>query len=186
MGEHPGDHRRRRARRARQSKTKLTLKPQARFADGVTADHFDLLLDGQKIRDCPAGGTLEFDTNFAGRRAHELRIVAASIGPVVARGEKIIEFTTANHGRTIEVTCAQAKKVSRDKPLLVTVKSPQSMRIHLLCGTRLLGNMEGDEGQVEIPAASLGLGPVRLEAVGLGSEGPRSNVFARPLEITVE
>ena len=37
----------------------IKVKPQARFADDVKAEHFEMILDGLKIRECPPGGALE-------------------------------------------------------------------------------------------------------------------------------
>ncbi len=52
-------------------------------------------------------------------------------------------------------------------------------------GTRLLGRISGDDGQVAVPAEQLGRGPVRIQVVGIGDEGARSAVIAPPLDIEV-
>ena len=150
----------------------LKVKPKARFAGGVEAEHFEMILDGLKIRECPPDGSLEVDTAMIADGAHELRVAAVSKGPLPARGEKIIPFASANHNRTIHVTCAPEKVVSLKKSLIITANSPKSTSIRIFRGTRLLGTIAGDDGQVEIPAANLGLGPVRLQVVGIGDAGP--------------
>ena len=104
----------------------IKVKPKARFAGGVEAEHFEMILDGLKIRECPPDGSLEVDTAMIADGAHELRVVAVSKGPVPARGEKIIPFTSANHDRTIQVTCEPEKVVSLKKSLIITAKSPKS------------------------------------------------------------
>ncbi len=164
----------------------LKIKPQARFAGGVAAEHFEMILDGLKIRDCPLDGSLEIDTNRIADGADELRVVAVAKGPLPARGEKIILFRSANHDRTIHVTCEPEKVVSLKKSLIITVRSPKSTSIRILQGTRLLNTIASDDGQVEIQAEPLGLGPVRLQVVGVGDKGLESNVFASPLDIIVE
>ena len=75
----------------------IKVAPKARFAGGVVAEHFEMILDGVRIRDCPPEGTLAVDTALIADGAHELRVVAASKGPVPCRGETIIPFTSANH-----------------------------------------------------------------------------------------
>ncbi len=171
----------------------MKLKPSAHFADGVKADHFEMILDGLKYSnaggfvECGPDGTLSIDTTNVADGAHELRVVAESKGPVPARGENIIPFATANHGRTIQVTCTPKNRiVPLAESLVITVKSPQSTSIHILRGTYLLGTIAGDDGQVNIPANRLGSGPVRLQVVGVGESGPRTSVFAPPLDIVVE
>ena len=163
----------------------MKVTPKARFADGVVVEHFEMIVDGMRIRDCAPGGTLSLDTDLLGDGAHELRIVAASRGPLVARGEKIVNFTTANHRRTIEASCEPADKVSIKKSVFITAKSPQATAIHVMRGPRLLGAIAGDHGQIEVPAEQLGRGPVRIEVVGLSDEGPRSSAIAPPLDIEV-
>jgi uncharacterized protein (TIGR03790 family) len=164
----------------------LKVKPAARFAGRAEAEHFEMVLDSLKIRECLPGGVLDVDTAKIADGAHELRVVAVSKGPLPARGEKIIPFSTANHDRTIHVTCAPEKIVLLKRSLIITAKSPKSIVICVACGTRPLSTIAGDEGQVEIPAEILGPGPVRLQVVGIGDGGPKSNVFAPPLDIIVE
>ena len=165
----------------------LKIKPTARFAGGAKAEHFEMILDGLKVRECPPGGSLKIDTAQIADGAHELRVVAAAKGPAPARGETIIPFASANHHRTIEVSLrAGENRVAETQSLLITAKSPQATCIRILRGTALLRTMTGDEGQVEIPAEVLGRGPVRLQVVGIGDAGPKSNVFAPPLDIVVE
>ncbi len=96
-------------------------------------------------------------------------------------------MSSANHKRTIHLTCTPEKVVSLKKSLVITAKSPGSTSIRVFRGmTRLLGVIAGDDGRVEIPADKLGLGPVRLQVVGIGDAGSNSNVFAPPLDIVVE
>jgi hypothetical protein len=165
---------------------KVTVKPAARFPGGAEAEHFEMIFDGLKIRQCPPDGVLEVDTNRIADGAHELRIVAVSKGPVPARGEKIIPFATANHDRTIHVTCVPEKIVSVQKSLIITAKSPGSKSIRILRGTRLVGAIASDNGHSEIQAKVLGCGPVRLQVVGIGDAGLLSSVFATPLDLVVE
>jgi hypothetical protein len=49
----------------------------------------------------------------------------------------------------------------------------------------LLGAITGSEGKVEIPAVALGCGPVQLQVIAIGDEGPKTGVFAAPLDIVV-
>ena len=176
----------------------IKVKPKAHFAEGLDTEHFEMILDGLKIRECPPEGSLDVDTNKISDGAHELRVVAMSKGPVAARGEKIIPFASANHQRTIHVACVPEKVVSMKKSLIITAKSPNSTSICVFRGMRprpqppsaieacLLGTIAGDSGQIEIQAETLGLGPVRLQVVGRGDGGLESNVFAPPLDIVVE
>jgi hypothetical protein len=83
------------------------------------------------------------------------------------------------------VTCVPKKVVPLKKSLFITAKSPKSVSIHIRRGTRLLATIDGDEGQAEIPAETLGLGPVQLQIIGTGEGGLSSNVVAL-LDVVVE
>jgi hypothetical protein len=163
----------------------IKIKPQARFAGGLEAEHFEMFLDGFKVGECPPGGSLDFDTDVIADGAHEIRVAAVTKGPVAARGEKIIPFSAANHHGSIDVTCVPEKTVSLNKSLVITVKSPHATRIQVTRGTSLLGAITGSEGKVEIPAVALGCGPVQLQVIAIGDEGPKTGVFAAPLDIVV-
>jgi hypothetical protein len=164
----------------------LKLTPKARFADDVVVEHFEMVLDGVTILACPADGSFDFNSAALSDGAHEVRIVAVSKGPLPAWGEKIIALNCANHDRTIQMSCFPAKTVSIKKSLIITVKSPQSKSIQVTRGTMLLGRINGESGQIEVPASRLGSGPVEINAVGQGGAGIKSNVLAQPLEITVD
>ena len=72
------------------------------------------------------------------------------------------------------------------KALVITANSPKSTSIQVFRCTRLLRTITGDDGQVEIPANVLGVGPVRLQVIGVGDGDPKTSVFASPLDIVVE
>ena len=76
--------------------------------------------------------------------------------------------------------------MSLKKSLIITAKSPKSTSIHIFRGTRLLGTIAGDDGQVEIPAATLGWGRCGCKSSASAMRDPKSNVFAPPLDIVVE
>jgi hypothetical protein len=78
-----------------------------------------------------------------------------------------------------------AKTVSLKKSLIITARSPGSKVIQVTRGTMLLGRINGEVGQITVPAAKLGSGPVEINAVGQGGEGIKSNVLAKPLNIEV-
>ena len=59
----------------------IKVKPKARFAGGVEVEHFEMILDGLKIRECPPEASLDVDTAKIADGAHELRVVAVSKGP---------------------------------------------------------------------------------------------------------
>ena len=136
--------------------------------------------------ECKPDETLPLDTTELADGYHELRIVAVGPPPIESQGRQIIPVRLANHGRRPATARLVEKSPHADKPLLLAVRSPGSVGIVVLCGGRTVGRVAGQQGQVTIPANTLGAGPVRLQVVGLGAGGPQTNVFAEPLDITVE
>lgn len=164
----------------------LNLKPSATFPHGSTVDHFELFVDGWRRTECRPGETLDCDTSRLADGYHELRVVAVQSGRIASQGRTILGITTANHGRRIAVTVAPQSTVRPGQPLWVAANSPGSTEIAVLHNSRLLGKILGEKGFLKIDPATLGYGPVRLRAVGLGGQQPLTYVWAKPIELTVE
>ncbi len=152
----------------------------------AAADHFELFVDGLRRAECKPGETLTLDTTELADGSHELRVVAVGPPPIETQGRQIIPVRLANHGRRPPTARLVEKSPHADKPLVLAVRSPGSVGVVVLYDGRTVGRLKGQQGQVTIPANTLGAGPVRLQVVGLGAGGPQSNVFAEPLDITVE
>jgi hypothetical protein len=166
---------------------RLELRPTARFAAAKAAvDHFELFVDGLRTGQCPAGGTLQADTRPLADGYHELRVVAVQKGPTRSQGRRIFSISTANHGRSISAEALPQPAVTSDAPLVLVARAPRAVNLGVLQGTRVVGKIAGPEGRVEIKAATLGAGPVRLQVVGFGLGGPETNVLSKPIDVLVK
>jgi hypothetical protein len=171
---------------------KLTLTPaavlvgQASSLPSPAIEHFELFVDGLRRAECKPDETLPLDTTELADGYHELRVVAVGPPPIESQGRQIIPIRLANHGRRLATARLVEKSPHADKPVVLAVRSPGSVGIVVLCGDRVVGRAAGQQGQVTISANTLGAGPVRLQAIGLGMGGPQTNVFAEPLDVTVE
>ena len=135
---------------------------------------------------CKPGGTLALDTTRLADGHHELRVVAVGPAPIESQGRRIIPIRLDNHGRTIEASLASKGPLRPDMPVIIDARSPGSIGIIAIQGSRIVGRIAGQEGRIEIPANTLGAGPVQLRVAGLGEGGIQTNVMAQPLEFTVE
>ena len=124
---------------------------------------------------------LPLDTANLADGYHELRVVAVGPPPIESQGRQIIPVRLANHGRKIEASLADpAAARAPTSRVTIAVRSPGSIGIVVIHGSRVVGRVAGEEGQIEIPANTLGAGPVRLRVVGLGSGGTAErNVVGR-------
>jgi len=132
------------------------------------------------------GEPLTLDTARLQDGHHELRVVAIAASPIRSQGRQVISVLTANHGRTIEATAAPQGRVPSAGSITVTTHSPGSMAVIILQNSRAVGRIAGEQGQAVISAATLGRGPVRLYAVGLGRGGPETHVLSAPLDFVVD
>jgi hypothetical protein len=164
----------------------LTLKPTATVAEGGAMAGFELFLDGQRVANCKPGGSLELDTAKAADGYHELRVVATGPAPIESQGRQIIPVKFDNHGRKIEASLVTQGPYRPDAPLRLAVRSPGSIGIVAIHGSRIVGQLGSEQGQIEIPGKTLGAGPVQLRVAGLGEGGPHTNALAQPIDFKVE
>ena len=165
---------------------RLTLEPSATLPGAAKVDRFELFADGVRLALCEPGGTLSLDTQGLADGHHELRVVAIGPRPIESQGRQIIPVRLANHHRKIEASLVGAGPWRADKPLTIDVRSPGSIGIVAMHGSRVVGRVTGDKGQIVIPAGTLGAGPVSIAIIGLGDSGAPSNVAADPLDATLE
>jgi len=164
----------------------LTLTPSATFPGGSKAERFELFVDGWLRAASEAGESIELDTRRLADGYHELRVVAIEAGLIRSQGRHVLSITTANHGRKITASLSPTGTLSPGSPLVVTASSPRSVGIVVLHNSHAIGRLAGESGRIEIDAAVLGSGPIRLRVVGLSDGGPSSYVWARPLELVVK
>ena len=164
----------------------LALKPAATVMGEKPVDVFELFVDGRRMAACNAGGTLALDTTKLADGYHDLRVVAVGPVPIESQGRHLISVELRNHDRTITASLATEGPLRSAMPLQIDVKSPGSIGVLAVQGTRIVGRVVGPEGQIEIPPNTLGTGPVRLRVVGLGEGGMQASVMAKPLEFSLE
>ena len=163
----------------------VVMKPSATVPGGSAMDHFELFIDGRRAAQCKPGETFDLDTTGLPDGYHELRLVAVQAGLIQSQGRRIVPITTANHGRVIDVSVEPQGEIEEGQPLVVTASSPGAIGIVLRHNTLLLGTITGGLGHLRIDSRALGTGPVRLRVLALGKSGSRSNVIAKPIELTV-
>jgi hypothetical protein len=112
---------------------------------------------------------------------HELRIVGIDAHPIETQGRKIILITVDNHSAAVELQVAPKPGIGVGGKLKVKVSQPGATSFVIRQNSRDVGRVEGEAGEIEIPAATLGRGPTALQAF---SEGPAAAASA-PVSIQV-
>jgi hypothetical protein len=142
----------------------------------------DLVLDGKLIARAAPGKAITLDTTNIVDGHHELRIVGVDASPIETQGRVIVPFTVNNHGVKLEVSLSPGATVDLASTLRLSVKQPGATAITIRQNSRVLARVEGEAGNAEIAAATLGRGPTTLQAV---SEGQHAAISA-PMRIVVK
>jgi uncharacterized protein (TIGR03790 family) len=165
---------------------RLTLEPSATLPKDAAVARFELFADGVRLSTCKPGETLSLDTTELCDGWHELRVVAVGPLPIESQGRQIIPVRLANRGRKIEASLVGDGPWTADKSLTIAVDSPGSIGVVAKAGNRVVGRITGEKGQIEIPANTLGAGPVRIRVTGLGKSGAITDVAATPINVTLQ
>jgi uncharacterized protein (TIGR03790 family) len=142
---------------------------------------FEVFVDGRLAAHTQPGQVIRIDTTKLTDGYHELRIVGSHADPIETQGRKILPITVDNHARAVELEALPGPAVALSGKLKVRVRQPGATSIVIRQNSRDLGRVEGEAGELEIPAATLGRGPTTLQAL---SAGPAAAVSA-PIAVQV-
>jgi uncharacterized protein (TIGR03790 family) len=162
-------------------KGSVSITPAGTTSDGQKVRMIDVLLDGKLIARMAPDKTLNLDTTKMADGYHEIRLVGAAIGPLETQGRIIVPVTVNNHGVSLELSTS-TRIVDASTRLRLSVKQSGAKKIVVRQNSREVGSVNGEAGDLEIEAATLGRGPTRLQAF---SEGETPAV-SPPLDITVK
>ena len=147
----------------------VTLTP---VTESDEVDRFELFVDGRRLERAIRGESFVLDTTRLADGHHELRVVGIAATSVETQGRAIIEVNVNNQGRRVEVTGPTSRVVAADQTLAINVKSPGAKQVRVLHGSRIVGEVQGEEGDVRIAAKTLGPGPVVLRVIAFNSQQP--------------
>jgi uncharacterized protein (TIGR03790 family) len=155
-------------------------------AGGKPLGSFELYVEGVRAGRAGADGILELDTSRFPDGDVELRIVGIDSSPIESQGRLILPVRFDNHGRKIDFSCSAAETATWKQPFRLTASSPGAAKIVFFEGSRELGTVTGDKGEIEIKPEDLGTGPVRLAARAQFGDQSQDAVLARPIELTIQ
>ena len=148
--------------------------------DSPAAAEYQAFVDG-KLSQTTKDRALEIDATKLGEGYHELSVEAVGAGPMAVRGRTIVPLQIPERSRKVELA-ADEKKVVFGKPVFLTVTSEGASKIELLHIGRQIATVDGAKGRFEIDSGTLGMGPVRLQAM---AEIDNLKAASAPLEIDV-
>jgi uncharacterized protein (TIGR03790 family) len=160
-----------------------TLSVTAAGASGGPAVRvIDLFVDGRLTARTAPGNALNLDTTKLSDGYHELRFVGVAAGAIETQGRLIVPIMVNNHGAKLEFTLASNSTPDISGTVRVSVRQPGAEGIEIRQNSREVGRVKGESGDIEIPAATLGRGPVFLQAFSEG-KSPAASV---PVRIAIQ
>ncbi len=159
-----------------------TVALRIRIVDDRPVARRDVYVDGVRAA-TSRDNELTLDTTALADGYHELRAVAVLAGDLQFQGEAIIPVTVRNRNLALEIAPLERGALSLDEDLGIAAQMPGATRILFAQGGRIVRQIEGASGTVEIPAATLGLGPVRINSQAVMADETR--VAGTPVEVTV-
>ncbi len=165
---------------------RLSITPGVEPDCETPVDEFELYVDGRRHAVARRGEPIYLNTRRVPDGYHELRVVAVLANAIETRGSLTLPVRVDNGGLRIEVSGLPSEPVPYGKPLRLSATLPGASIIFIAHDGRPVGAINGESGEVEIDTRKLGLGTVRLQAVGaIGKPAENTKVAGEPLEVQI-
>jgi uncharacterized protein (TIGR03790 family) len=162
----------------------VQITPTAKVAGGHV-DHFELFVDGLRYTRVEVGKNYLLDTTRLADGHHRLRVVAIEDSVIRSQGRTIIPFVVRNRDAECRLTASTKETVRWGDTLRLSASAPGAKSIAFYHNRRLIGQVNGTQGEVAVDPQQFGLGPVEIVAIGLGRGGLASHVLSNVLKLDV-
>jgi uncharacterized protein (TIGR03790 family) len=158
----------------------LTIKANATTGPLQKVGVLELFIDGRLVARFAPGSAPQLDTTKLPDGYHELRVVAVNADAIASRGRQVVPIVVNNHGRKVALT---ASAPSAETTEMITIEAEQAGATAIVVrqNRREVARFTGSKGEAKVLAASLGRGPVVLQAE---SEGP-APALSPPLRLEI-
>jgi uncharacterized protein (TIGR03790 family) len=160
----------------------VAITPSGRTSDGKPLRMVDVFLDGKLLVRLAPGKTVNLDTTKVPDGYHEIRVVGTASGPIETQGRIVIPVTVNNKNAKLELSTSQPLTLDHAAKLRVSVRQTGATAIEIRQNSQVVARVQGEAGDVEIAATTLGRGPSTLQAF---SEGEAPAVSA-PMQVVVK
>ena len=151
-----------------QVKGELTIKPSGVAPGGGAIGLFEFFVDGKFVARGKPGDTFGIDSTKLDDGIHELRVVGTAADAIETQGRLTIPFSVNNHDGQVELKISPFRAKLSEK-FRISVRQLGAAAIVVRQNSRDVGRVQGEAGEIEIPAATLGRGPITLQAFSEGS-----------------
>ncbi|MEO1496905.1 MAG: TIGR03790 family protein [Planctomycetota bacterium] len=147
---------------------------------------WELFIDGRLARRLPSGKSVQLSQRDIGPGWHEVRVVGVDSGPIEAQRRQIgsVEENGSVEGdeeaSATPTLAARVDSVGSGESLVCDVKAPGADGVVLRHNSRIVGRLTGPVGVIRVEGATVGTGPVRLQA-----QAEPSGARSAPIWVTV-
>jgi uncharacterized protein (TIGR03790 family) len=147
----------------------LTIKATATTTPPRHVGSMELFIDGRLVARYAPGSAPQLDTTKLPDGHHELRVVAVNGDAIESQGRQILPIVVSNHARKVELTASTQSPVATDM-VRITASQTGATSIIVRQNRREVARFAGEKGEANVLAATLGRGPVILQAETEGAE----------------
>jgi hypothetical protein len=158
----------------------ITIKATTTPALMMRVGSLELFVDGRLVARFPPDRAPQLDTSKLPDGYHELRIVAVNADAIETRGRQILPIIVNNHGSKVELTASTPSLTATDM-VRITARQEGATSIVVRQNRREVARFQGSQGEAEVLAATLGRGPVILQAESTGPEP----ALSQPLSLEI-
>jgi hypothetical protein len=147
----------------------ITITPAGKGSGTHVVGAFEMFVDGRLATHTQPGQTIRLDTTKLSDGYHELRIVGSHADPIETQGRRILPITVNNRDAAVELEVSPQPGIGFSGKVAVRVRQSGATSIAIRQNSREVGRVEGEAGEIEIAAATLGRGPTTLQAFSEGA-----------------
>ena len=157
-----------------------TLRPSAAQGD---VGSFELYVDGLWHSTVKPGNAMPLNSADFADGFHRLSLVGISSDRIESQGRAGCNVTFDNHGQSVTLTAKGGKNISWNETLHLSAAMKGATSIALRANGRDIGQIQGEDGSIDVTARRLGLGIVTIQASG---DSPVVRAASEPIEINIE
>ncbi|MDB4766758.1 hypothetical protein OAG71_03620 [bacterium] len=155
----------------------------SREGSEVATAGVEIFLDGAMIHRAPNIESINLDTSDLKDGFHEVRVVSVARDGVEARGTAILPLIVNNKDHYTKLLIEKTE-YEFPRPIKVTAETNFGDKIVIRQNFKTVGVITSSKGSTEISTASLGVGPIRLQAIAY-REGENAGVASTPVKLSV-
>ena len=157
----------------------------AAITKGRNVDRVHYFVDGRRVGQRPAGTIFTLRTPDFSDGYHEVCAVAITADFLETQGRQVVPVIFNNYQQSVELS-VDKQDVRWDETLTLTIKAPGLAGGIVFANGHVIGNFKGEQGDIQVSARELGIGPISFLAVGISNDKPPKATTAKPVRLNIQ